>query len=44
MKRLVVLLGLLAGCGDNGQTGPIIHDMAVSHDFTVNPGVPIGGQ
>src|SRR5207302_4014497 len=37
------LLGLLAGCGNEG-TGPIIHDMAVNHDLTVNMGTPIGGQ
>src|SRR5438045_6454296 len=44
MKRLVVLLGLLAGCGDE-PSGPIIHDMTVvNHDLTVNMGVPIGGQ
>src|SRR5207245_2595228 len=41
MKRLVVLLGLLAGCGNEG-TGPIIHDMAVNHDLTVNMVTPIG--
>jgi hypothetical protein len=43
MNRLVVLLGLLAGCGDE-PSGPVVHDLAVNHDLTVNMGVPIGGQ
>jgi hypothetical protein len=43
MKYAAILL-LLAGCGDDTNMNPIIHDMSMSQKPDANLGVPIGGQ